>query len=262
MNARAFRLRYTSPSHGDELRGVNVRVEITVVCTSKEQSISMTTFAANMAGLTRIPGIDQDHRHTRVLRLVGDERPQLEERPTLLPIPLRLADLGALPDAFEVFEHDGPSGLLGGIDDAAADDVVDGPLVAFLPPRQPFQEPLALPRALGLGGTPNLGAMRTDSIYLRGFMDRAIAVDGHAATTQIDAECSLGLQELGGLSGQLDMEEVLPLRRLTRVALVGFWPFRSDFCRSPRQVASFTRPDNRVRPKVQFHSWKAKIRAS
>jgi hypothetical protein len=41
-------------------------------------------------------------------------------------------------------------------------------------------------------------------------MDRAIAVDGHAATTQIDAECSLGLQGLGGLSGQLDMEEVLP----------------------------------------------------
>src|SRR5271166_2531499 len=195
MNARAFRLRYTSPSHGDELRGVNVRVEITVVCTSKEQSISMTKFTANMAGLTRIPGIDQDHRHTRVLRLVGDERPQPEERPTLLPISLRLADLGALPDAFEVFEH-------------------DGPLVAFLPPRQPFQEPLALPRAFGLGGTPNLGVMRTDSIYLRGFMDRAIAVDGHAATTQIDAECSLGLQGLGGLSGQLDMEEVLPVAAL------------------------------------------------
>ena len=262
MNARAFRLRYTSPSHGDELRGVNVRVEITVVCTSKEQSISMTTFAANMAGLTRIPGIDQDHRHTRVLRLVGDERPQLEERPTLLPIPLRLADLGALPDAFEVFEHDGPSGLLGGIDDAAADDVVDGPLVAFLPPRQPFQEPLALPRAFGLGGMPNLGAMRTDSIYLRGFMDRAIAVDGHAATTQIDAECSLGLQELGGLSGQLDMEEVLPVAALDQGGSGRLLALQKRFLPLAQAGASFTRPDNRVRPKVQFHSWKAKIRAS
>ena len=107
MNARAFRLRYTSPSHGDELRGVNVRVEITVVCTSKEQSISMTTFAANMAGLTVCRGSIRDHRHTRRAS-VGDERPQLEERPTLLPIPLRLADLGALPDAFEVFSRARP----------------------------------------------------------------------------------------------------------------------------------------------------------
>src|SRR5271157_1929011 len=84
----------------------------------------------------------------------------------------------------------------------------------FSLPDSRFKEPLALPRAFGLGGTPNLGVMRTDSIYLRGFMDRAIAVDGHAATTQIDAECSLGLQGLGGLSGQLDMEEVLPVAAL------------------------------------------------
>jgi hypothetical protein len=104
-----------------------------------------TSFArvqTDVAGLTRIQSWDNHHRHTGRQRFVGNEELQLIEGPAIAAPPLFLGPglgVGALSDPAQVFQGNAPSGCLGGLDNAPADQVVDVPLEKPFTPRQPFQ---------------------------------------------------------------------------------------------------------------------------
>src|SRR4051794_15762088 len=76
------------------------------------------------AGPRRVARVDRDHRDPRRQRLVGDEPPQLEERPTLHA--RSVGSSGRCPgaDPFEVLDPDGAPGVLSLLQDPLADDVV------------------------------------------------------------------------------------------------------------------------------------------
>ena len=168
----------------------------------------MATLAAAMTGLTGVGRIDQNDRHASGQRLVGNELPQLIERPAFLAIAALLAAPGALANAGQVFEGNGSPGPQGKIHDAAAGDMVDVDGMFPFAARQPFQEAACPLRAFRLSGTPYFGVMRAEPVYLRGFMDIAIRIDRNAPLTQIHTKDLGGLDRLGRLALDLDVKEV------------------------------------------------------
>src|SRR4051794_16527067 len=80
---------------------------------------------AGRTGPAGVARIDHDDRDSRILRLVGDEPPELVERPAREPVAsVPTPSRYPAADAFEVFEGNPASGVFGGLDDRLADDVV------------------------------------------------------------------------------------------------------------------------------------------
>jgi len=64
----------------------------------------MPTMATPMAGLGCIGRTNEPDRHTSALGFVDHILSQLVERPTVVVVALRLAHLGALSDARQIFQ--------------------------------------------------------------------------------------------------------------------------------------------------------------
>src|SRR5205823_1902173 len=79
--------------------------------------------------------IDRTDRDARECRLVGDEAPELRERPTLHAGSLAFLSRGPVADPREVFAADGARRALGLGDDPLRDDMVPvSPEVSFFHP--------------------------------------------------------------------------------------------------------------------------------
>ncbi|MCI0461271.1 MAG: hypothetical protein L0Z62_30355 [Gemmataceae bacterium] len=174
----------------------------------------MTTFAATMTGLAGVGRIDKNDRHTGNLRFVGDELPQLVERPTFLAVAVLSACLGALTDAGQVFQGNSATRSESEVYQAAADDVVDVGGVFPFAATEPFQEAVCPLRAFALNGTPDFRVVLAESIDLRGFMDVPIRIDGHAPPAKINAKDAFYLDRLGRFALDLDVQEVAPIAAL------------------------------------------------
>src|SRR5262245_27358624 len=74
-------------------------------------SLTMPTLAT---GLTRVRWVDQRHAHTSSLRLVGDERAQLKERPTVQHSPLALGTVDSATDVRQVLQRNAAPCALNG----------------------------------------------------------------------------------------------------------------------------------------------------
>jgi hypothetical protein len=103
-------------------------------------SLAMPTAAT---GLTGVRGIYRDQAHTDCLRLVGDEGPELSERPTVQDSPLAFAtNRCPTADAPEVFQRNAASGAFRRLHKGLADTVVHITRKAALPATAPLQEAL------------------------------------------------------------------------------------------------------------------------
>jgi len=149
----------------------------------------MPTMTAQMAGLRRVGRVNQHERHTSRLRFVCHKLPQLVERPTVVAVALRLADLRALANTRQIFEGNLPLRGLGRCDNLRTDRVVDRAHMALLSAREPLQKPCGFFRAFALERAPDFGIARTKAVDLRGFVGMGIRIDGHTAPAKINAQC-------------------------------------------------------------------------
>ena len=76
-------------------------------------SVALIHHPALRAPLTRVPGVDQDHRNAGPQRLVRQELPELGEGPTGVSDALRLPNLRPLADMRQVFQPDAAAGAFG-----------------------------------------------------------------------------------------------------------------------------------------------------
>ncbi len=174
----------------------------------------MAALAATMASLTGVSRIDEYDRHASGQRFVGDELPQLVERPTFLAIAVLLAALGPLANASQFLKCDCPSGPQSEVHETAADDVVDMGGVFPFAAGQPFQEATRLLRAFPLNGSPDFGVVFAEPVYLLSFVDIAIRIDSHASPSQIDAKDFPRLHWFGRNAFDLNVQEVASITAL------------------------------------------------
>jgi len=167
----------------------------------------MPTMPAQMASLRRVGWINKHDRHPSSLGLVRDKLPQLEERPTVVVVALRLADLRTLPDTLQVFQRNLSLGCPGCLHDLLTDGVVDRPHVACLSAREPFQKPLRFLRAFALERTPDFGIVRTEPLNLRGFVGAGIGIDRDTPSAKIDAQRAGWCVGRRNGAFELDMQE-------------------------------------------------------
>src|SRR5215216_3348159 len=167
----------------------------------------MTEMVATMTDFRGIGRIDQYQRHTSRFRLVGHKLPQLVEAPTVVRVALRLADLGALPNARQIFEGYLALGGLGLLDKLFTDAMVDRSHMALLPPRQPFQKPFGFLRAFGLERTSDLGIVGTQSVDLGCFIGLCVGINRDPASTKINAKRACGYQGIRNRTFELDVQQ-------------------------------------------------------
>lgn len=86
--------------------------------------VGLLAMPANATSAAGVAGVNGNDRHTDGNRLVGDERAELIERPTLHAIPLRLASGSPRADAGQVFDRDGTLRVFGLGNDSLTDAVV------------------------------------------------------------------------------------------------------------------------------------------
>src|SRR5262245_7877293 len=86
--------------------------------------VPLLAMAALRTGAARVARIEQNDGDAPESRLVGDETPELMERPTLHAGSIGLSDRCPLADAFEVFEGDRAGGAFGLAHDPLRDDVI------------------------------------------------------------------------------------------------------------------------------------------
>lgn len=84
----------------------------------------------------------QNHLHASPSGLVLHKLAQLVKRPGIMQTALGLSNAFVRPvaDTLQVFQHDGPSSLLGRLHDMLADPMVHPTLVATFFARKPFQD--------------------------------------------------------------------------------------------------------------------------
>src|SRR5579872_1820416 len=102
--------------------------------------LTMPTAATRLAGIGRV---HVHHWHTGQPRLVGNERAQLRERPTVQHSPLALGTVDATADALKVLKRDSASCVFRRADNGLAETVVDILAEASLASTALLQEVLA-----------------------------------------------------------------------------------------------------------------------
>lgn len=174
----------------------------------------MIALAANMARLAGVGRIDEYDRHANGQRFVGDELPQLVERPAFLMVAILLSALAALTNAGQVFQGNRSAGFPSKVYQPSADDVVDVGGVFPFAAGQPFQEATRLLRAFALNGSPDFGVVFAEPVYLLSFVDIAVRIDSHAPPSQIDAKDFLRLHWFGRNAFDLNVQEVASITAL------------------------------------------------
>src|SRR4051794_26018304 len=165
----------------------------------------MPADGARLAGVARV---DLHDRDPRVLRLVREEADELVERPTRQPVasvPAPSRDPSAY--APEILNGDAASGAFGGLDDRLRDAVV---LVATEPGFLAGESPqflLCSPGASSLESLPLEVVLAADP--LDGFAAMPfglVARGGDPGNPEIDADEVIGLDRLGSMRANLDVE--------------------------------------------------------
>src|SRR5262245_12399487 len=189
----------------------------------------MPMLTTQMAGLGRRRWIDKHQRHTHCRSFVGHELPQLEEAPTLVTVPMRLADLGPLPYARQIFTGNLALGSDSLVDELLADGVVDRSHVATLSSRQPVQQPIGFLCAFGLERTSDFGVVGTQPVNLGSFIECGIRIDGHAASTKINPQRACRYRRSRSRTPELDMQKERAIAAFDQHSTGQRLPFEPSF---------------------------------
>ena len=167
----------------------------------------MTTGTTQMTRLRRVGRINEDHRNTSAFGFVVNELPQLEKRPTVVVVPLGLADLCTLRNARQFFQGNLALRGLCGFHELLADPVVHRSHMALLSARQPFQKPFGFFRAFALERAPDFRVVATEPLYLRSFVVCAVRIDRDTPPVKSNTQRACGCVGRRERAFDLDMQE-------------------------------------------------------
>lgn len=157
------------------------------------RAIAFVYVTTGGTGAGRITRVYKDHRNTHALRLVGDKRPELEERPTMQRGALAATNRNPLANAFEVFESNRPLRVFRLRHKLLGDNVIHISGKARLFAGQLTQP---TPRRLGAFAL-QLGAQAAvtlpDAIDLTGRMHFTVRVNGDIRHAQVNAQRALNV---------------------------------------------------------------------
>ena len=234
VESRATGLDYDQP----ECRNVAGTIQISIthpqaVVAGERFALPCANVEATMAGFGSVGGVDQYQFYAVPDGLVGKELAQLVEGPRVsLTSLLRPPHLDPLPDARQILQGQRVTAGFGIPDEPITDGVVEPPLKAPFPARQPLLElpasaptrPCAL-RGIVLGRRPNLGEFVPEPVERVSTERLALAGHGDIPPTQVDADhlVTLGGWRWDGL--HLDMEIVVTVGPLDERGTGGRLPF-------------------------------------
>lgn len=159
-------------------------------------AVSRTITATPRTGLRCVPGIDVDHRNSTLQGLVLDKLLKLPERPRVEISALFFPWLHPFSDVGQVFQHEGIAGFQG-VDNAAANHMIDRlHLPAFLPPK-PFHETPTAPCAFGKELPAQVSVVATNLMGLMTRMLLAVTRCGQVVHAHIHADGSVPFGRFG-----------------------------------------------------------------
>ena len=159
--------------------------------------IGLVDMAARRASSGSVSRVHQNDRHTGELRFVGDELPELVERPRGSAAALSPANRCPLADAAQTFEGDRARGVLGLGHQFLGDAMVGIAPETLLVSRQALEMPLCGLRAAGLEFGAELCGLAAHFFNTRAGMRLSIGIDGDVHDAQVHAENALDLDRLG-----------------------------------------------------------------
>ena len=149
-------LRYIQAQYTDIPCTIEIGVAMPTACrmrTGKALASALPEGASRRGTSATCTLGNEMHHETGIVGLIGHERPQLVEGPTVTAAPLRFLPgllVGALPDAGQIFQGDGTTGAEGRANQVLADLMVGLALKAGFTPRQPCQKlPASAPTTSG-----------------------------------------------------------------------------------------------------------------
>lgn len=204
---------------------------------------------ALVASLRRVARVYQYQLHAELNRFVVEKLPQLVERPTIRPSPLRFGTwhlISAFSDSGQVFKGDDLPVVLGISDNAVRDDVVHMFLKALLFARQPFQQvsnssasrPGAL-RGFLLELCSQITVMVPDFGDVFAAKRFPVRRDSDIGSAQIDTQNLIGLFRWLWVRFKLNHQVVFALSVLGQ---------RGSFRRLPLQLAALKVADMQLKP--------------
>jgi len=142
------------------------------------------------ASLTRVPGINQHPRDTRLSRFIDHELPQLPKAPITMLRPLPLMNRDPAPDVGQILQHQNSLRVFGVLDETLGQAMVDPALKPLLLPSHLLQAPFGALGTSGLIGIPRrLSALSRAFDGLTGFR-MAVAIGQQVGNTEVNPEKS------------------------------------------------------------------------
>jgi len=187
---------YSSPKKGNVARAVEIGIPmpatelaVKALAVSVRASRLGVDPPALVARLRRMGRRNRHQRNASDIGLVSQKLPELIKRPAIAAAALRFGTrlaVGPLANAAQVLQRQSSVLLPGAIDQRARDLVVDGALVASLPPGEPSQEPGNAPGALaGLQRRPSAGEAVADGLQALTAPRFALACGGNVAAAEV-----------------------------------------------------------------------------
>ena len=174
-------------------------------------AVGLVDVVATRTGARRVAWIDRDNWHTRKCTFVGQERPELEERPSGVHRSLALLDRYPTADTQEILQGDSTAGAFGLGDDVLRNGVVHVGTKTGLVPRETLEMPLGRLGSAGL----EIGSQLVHPLA-HGFDARAavvfpVGVHGEIADAEVNTQPIFGIDgcAVGHFHG--DVEEPLAL---------------------------------------------------
>ena len=181
-------------------------------------TVSFVDMSTVGTGPRCVARINQPHRHTGHRRLVGDEHPELMERPRMQVGTLSASNRYPVADTLEVFEGDTASGVFGFTDQSLADAVVHISCEPSFLSATLAKQPLGGLCFLGLQALAQRKVAAANSTKSLTGMHGAIGVGSDVYHSKIDAQPFRRLAHIGrvrNIDNDREIELAFPVNQIS-----------------------------------------------